>query len=101
MTLTFTLTDLLLLTSIVCLIVFTIYLVLTLKSLSELFKQSTILVNESTVLVTEGTGLVAEGTKIVTDVQTKAKAVEAYVSSVAAKGKKVKSTLNVMNRLKK
>ena len=62
-TLTFTLSDLLILTGIACLIVLTVYFVLTLKSLIRLLNESTNLVNESS--------------KIVEDVQVKTKAVEA------------------------
>ena len=50
-TLTFTLSDLLILTAIACLIVLTVYLVFTLKSLIRLFNESATLVNESSKLL--------------------------------------------------
>ena len=50
-TLTFTLSDLLILTGIACLIVLTVYFVLTLKSLIRLLNESTTLVNESSKIV--------------------------------------------------
>ena len=94
MTITFTLTDLLVLTGIICLIVFTIYMVLTLKSVIKLLNQSTLLMDESTVLVNEST-------KVVTDVQHKAKAVESYVSDAVANGQNVFKALKYVNKIKK
>ncbi len=94
MTITFTLTDLLIFTGIGCLIIFTIYMVLTLKSLIKLLNQSTALMDEST-------SLVNESTKVVTDVQDKSKAVELYVSSLVSNGQGVFKALNFMNKAKK
>ena len=83
-TFTFTLTDLLILTAIGCLIVFTIYLVMTLKSLIRLLNESTTLVNESS--------------KIVEDVQEKTKAVEEYVTHAVSNGQGIFKAISLINR---
>ncbi len=94
MTITFTLTDLLILTGIICLIIFTIYIVLTLKSLIKLLNQSVLLLDESTVLVNEST-------KVVTDVQDKSKALELYVTNAVSNGKGAFKALKFVNKVKK
>lgn len=83
-TLTFTLSDLLILTGIACLIVLTIYLVLTLKSLIRLLNESTSLVNESS--------------KIVEDVQVKTKAVEDYVTQAVSNGQGIFKAISMVNK---
>lgn len=87
MQITIGLTDLLVLTSIVCLIFFTIYVVLTLKSLIKLLDESTKLVDEST--------------KVVEDVQHKSEQVEAFVTDIVSNGKGIFKVFSVMNSLKK
>ncbi len=86
-TLTFTLSDLLILTAIACLIVLTVYVVLTLKSFIRLLNESTTLVNESS--------------KIVEDVQEKTKAVEEYVTEAVANGQGVFKALSLVNRARR
>lgn len=87
MTFTVTLSDLLVITSIACLIVLTIYLVFTLKSLIRLLNESTQLVNEST--------------KIVEDVQEKTQAVENYVTQAVANGQGLFKAVSVINKMKR
>ena len=86
-TLTFTLSDLLILTAIACLIVLTVYVVLTLKSLIRLLNESTTLVNESS--------------KIVEDVQEKTKVVEEYVTEAVANGQGIFKALSLVNRARR
>ncbi len=86
-TLTFTLSDLLILTGIACLIVLTVYLVLTLKSLIRLLNESTTLVNESS--------------KIVEDVQVKTKAVEEYVTHAVSNGQGIFKAVSLVNRARR
>ena len=86
-TLTFTLSDLLILTGIACLIVLTVYLVLTLKSLIRLLNESTTLVNESS--------------KIVEDVQEKTKAVEDYVTQAVSKGQGIFKAISMVNKVRR
>ncbi|MBQ1770071.1 MAG: hypothetical protein II005_04290 [Turicibacter sp.] len=86
MTLTFTLSDLLILTGIACLIVLTVYFVLTLKSLIRLLNESTNLVNESS--------------KIVEDVQVKTKAVEEYVTQAVSNGQGIFKAISMVNKVR-
>ena len=86
-TLTFTLSDLLILTAIACLIVLTIYLVFTLKSFIRLL-------NESTTLVTESS-------KIVENVQEKTKVVEEYVTEAVSNGQGIFKALSLVNRVRR
>ncbi|MEE1237848.1 MAG: hypothetical protein UHI85_07215 [Turicibacter sp.] len=85
-TLTFTLSDLLILTGIACLIVLTVYFVLTLKSLIRLLNESTNLVNESS--------------KIVEDVQVKTKAVEEYVTQAVSNGQGIFKAISMVNKVR-
>ena len=85
-TLTFTLSDLLILTGIACLIVLTVYFVLTLKSLIRLLNESTNLVNESS--------------KIVEDVQGKTKAVEDYVTQAVLNGQGIFKAISMFNKVR-
>lgn len=85
-TLTFTLSDLLILTAIACLIVLTIYLVFTLKSFIRLLNESTTLVNESS--------------KIVENVQEKTKVVEEYVTEAVSNGQGIFKALSLVNRVR-
>ena len=85
-TLTFTLSDLLILTGIACLIVLTVYFVLTLKSLIRLLNESTTLVNESS--------------KIVEDVQVKTKAVEEYVTQAVSNGQGIFKAISMVNKVR-
>ena len=87
MTLTITLSDLLVVTAIACLIVLTVYLVLTLKSLIRLLNESTDLVEESS--------------KIVEDVQEKTKAVENYVTQAVANGQGLFKAVSIVNKMKR
>ncbi|WP_235070127.1 hypothetical protein [Turicibacter sp. TJ11] len=86
-TLTFTLSDLLILTAIACLIVLTIYLVFTLKSFIRLLNESTTLVNESS--------------KIVENVQEKTKVVEEYVTEAVSNGQGIFKALSLVNRVRR
>jgi len=86
-TLTFTLSDLLILTGIACLIVLTVYFVLTLKSLIRLLNESTNLVNESS--------------KIVEDVQVKTKAVEEYVTQAVSNGQGIFKAISMVNKVRR
>lgn len=86
-TLTFTLSDLLILTAIACLIILTIYLVFTLKSLIRLLNESATLVNESS--------------KIVENVQEKTKVVEEYVTEAVANGQGIFKALSLVNRARR
>ena len=86
-TLTFTLSDLLILTGIACLIVLTVYFVLTLKSLIRLLNESTNLVNESS--------------KIVEDVQVKTKAVEEYVTQAVSNGQGIFKVISMVNKVRR
>ena len=86
-TLTFTLSDLLILTGIACLIVLTVYFVLTLKSLIRLLNESTTLVNESS--------------KIVEDVQVKTKAVEEYVTQAVSNGQGIFKAISMVNKVRR
>ena len=85
-TLTFTLSDLLILTGIACLIVLTVYFVLTLKSLIRLLNESTNLVNESS--------------KIVEDVQVKTKAIEEYVTQAVSNGQGIFKAISIVNKVR-
>ena len=85
-TLTFTLSDLLILTGIACLIVLTVYFVLTLKSLIRLLNESTNLVNDSS--------------KIVVDVQVKTKAVEEYVTQAVSNGQGIFKAISMVNKVR-
>ena len=85
-TLTFTLSDLLILTGIACLIVLTVYFFLTLKSLIRLLNESTTLVNESS--------------KIVEDVQGKTKAVEDYVTQAVSNGQGIFKAISMFNKVR-
>ena len=85
-TLTFTLSYLLILTGIECLIVLTVYFVLTLKSLIRLLNESTNLVNESS--------------KIVEDVQVKTKAVEEYVTQAVSNGQGIFKAISMVNKVR-
>ena len=85
-TLTFTLSDLLILTAIASLIVLTVYLVYTLKSLIRLLNESATLVNESS--------------KIVEDVQEKTKAVEDYVTQAVSNGQGIFKAISLVNRVR-
>lgn len=87
MTLTITLSDLLVVTAIACLIVLTVYLVLTFKSLIRLLNESTNLVEESS--------------KIVEDVQEKTKAVENYVTQAVANGQGLFKAVSIVNKMKR
>lgn len=87
MTFTVTLSDLLIITSITCLIILTMYLVFTLKSLICLLNESTNLVNESS--------------KIVEDVQEKTKAVENYVTQAVSSGQGLFKAVSIMNKFKR
>lgn len=87
MTFTITLSDLLIMVIIACLIVLTVYLVFTLKSLIRLLNESTTLVNESS--------------KIVEDVQEKTKAVENYVTQAVANGQGVFKAVSLVNKMKR
>ena len=82
--LTFTLSDMLILTGIICLIVFTIYIVLTLKSLIELLKKST--------------ELIAESSMVVEDLQAKSKALDSFVEDTISSGKGVLKVLSAFKR---
>jgi len=81
---TFTLSDLLILTGIICLIIFTIYLVLTLKSLIAFLKQTTELMEESS--------------KVIEDVQEKSKALDIFVQDVVSNGKGVFKIISALKR---
>lgn len=70
-----------------CLIVLTVYLVFTLKSLIRLLNESTTLVNESS--------------KIVEDVQEKTKVVENYVTQAVANGQGVFKAVSLVNKMKR
>ena len=72
--------------SIACLIVLTIYLVFTLKSLIRLLNESATLVNESS--------------KIVEDVQEKTKAVEDYVTQAVSNGQGIFKAISLVNRVR-
>ncbi|MGL4337800.1 MAG: hypothetical protein ACRCST_12985 [Turicibacter sp.] len=87
MSFTITLSDVLVLTSVVCLIFFTVYLVLTLKSLIRLFEQSTVLVTETS--------------KVVEDVSEKTKAVETYVSDLVSNGSGIFKAFSLVNKFRK
>lgn len=87
MTFTITLSDVLMLVIIACLIVLTVYLVLTLKSVIRLLNESTTLVNESS--------------KIVEDVQAKTKAVENYVTDAVANGQGIFKAVSLVNKIKR
>ncbi|MDB8553922.1 hypothetical protein GMB34_00360 [Turicibacter sanguinis] len=87
MTFTITLSDLLILVIMTCLIVLTVYLVFTLKSLIRLLNESTTLVNESS--------------KIVEDVQEKTKVVENYVTQAVANGQGVFKAVSLVNKMKR
>lgn len=87
MTLTITLSDLLVVTAIACLIVLTVYIVLTLKSVIRLLNESTNLVEESS--------------KIVEDVQEKSKAVENYVTQAIANGQGLFKAVSIVNKKKR
>ena len=87
MTVTITLSDLLVLTGIVCLIFFTVYVVITLKSLIRLLDQSTVLVTETS--------------KVVEDVQEKSKAVENYVTDLISNGQGVFKAISFVNKIRK
>lgn len=83
-TLTLTLSDLLTITIIGCLIILTIYLVLTLKSVIRLLNESRVLVNEST--------------KIVDDVQEKTRVMGDYMTDALMNGHGIFKIFSVMNR---
>ena len=87
MTFTITLSDLLILVIMTCLIVLTVYLVFTLKSLIRLLNESTTLVNESS--------------KIVEDVQEKTKVIENYVTQAVANGQGVFKAVSLVNKMKR
>lgn len=87
MTFTVTLSDVLIIVIIACLIVLTVYLVLTLKSVIRLLNESTNLVNESS--------------KIVEDVQAKTKAVENYVTEAVANGQGIFKAVSLVNKIKR
>lgn len=84
MTVTLTLSDLLMLTIIGCLIVLTVYLVLTLKAVIRLLNESRVLINEST--------------KIVDDVQEKTKVMGDYMTDALTNGHGIFKIFSVMNR---
>ena len=86
-TLTFTLSDLLILTAIACLIVLTIYLFFTLKSFILLLNESTTLVNERS--------------KIFEKVQEKTKVVEEYVTEAVSNGQGIFKALSLVNRVRR
>lgn len=81
---TFTLSDILVLTGIVCLIILTIYVVLTLKSLIALFNKSTEFVDESS--------------KVVEDIQAKSKAVDEFVQEIKSSGHVLFKFLSMFKR---
>gem|GEM_PF-2583313 len=85
--LTFSLSDLLILTGIVCLIILTIYIVITLKSLTALLKQSTELVEESS--------------KVVEVVQAKSKVLEEFVQNLISNGQGFLKFLSVFKKKSK
>ena len=87
MTFTITLSDLLILVIMTCLIDLTVYLVFTLKSLIRLLNESTTFVNESS--------------KIVEDVQEKTKVVENYVTQAVANGQGVFKAVSFVNKMKR
>jgi len=81
---TFTLSDILVLTGIVCLIILTIYVVLTLKSLIVLFNKSTEFVDESS--------------KVVEDIQAKSKAIDEFVQEIKSSGHVLFKFLSMFKR---